>query len=93
MPVRTCDANRTAQTNMLKCREIITTNTLIYFMYFTTVFFQCFQFDGSLERLVRESEMLRKAYGHLFDMVIVNNDIEETISILETTMEKIHTQA
>lgn len=26
--------------------------------------------------------MLRKAYGHLFDMVIVNNDIEETISIL-----------
>ncbi|XP_021944325.1 peripheral plasma membrane protein CASK isoform X3 [Folsomia candida] len=50
-------------------------------------------FDGSLERLVRESEMLRKAYGHLFDMVIVNNDIEETISILETTMEKIHTQA
>ena len=41
---------------------------------------------------MRDSEILRRAYGHLFDMVIVNNDIEETISILETTMEKIHSQ-
>jgi len=51
-----------------------------------------FQFDGSLERLIRESEQLRKTYGHLFDMVLVNNDIEETIQVLETTMEKIHSQ-
>lgn len=35
--------------------------------------------DESLERLVKESELLQHAYGHYFDYVIVNNDIEETI--------------
>ena len=35
--------------------------------------------DDSLERLVKESELLQQAYGHYFDLVIVNNDIEETI--------------
>ncbi|GAB6020802.1 hypothetical protein CHUAL_003460 [Chamberlinius hualienensis] len=47
-------------------------------------------YDGSLERLAKESELLRQAYSHFFDATIVNNDIEETIRILEKTMEKIN---
>uniref|UniRef100_A0A7I4Z5W4 Peripheral plasma membrane protein CASK n=1 Tax=Haemonchus contortus TaxID=6289 RepID=A0A7I4Z5W4_HAECO len=43
--------------------------------------------DGSLERLLRESEILRQAFGHLFDCVIVNNDIDETIAQLENIAE------
>lgn len=49
------------------------------------------QYDGSLERLAKESELLRQAYGHFFDLTIVNNDIEETISALEKAIEKVHT--
>lgn len=48
------------------------------------------QYDGSLERLAKESDMLRQAYGHFFDLTIVNNDIGETISALETAIEKVH---
>lgn len=34
--------------------------------------------------------MLRQAYGHFFDLTIVNNDIGETISALESAIEKVH---
>lgn len=46
--------------------------------------------DGSLERLLKESEILRQAFGHLFDYVILNNDIDETIRQLEIVVEKLH---
>ncbi|XP_017142748.1 peripheral plasma membrane protein CASK isoform X6 [Drosophila miranda] len=48
-------------------------------------------YDGSLERLAKESEMLRQMYGHFFDMTIVNNDISDTISALETAIDRVHT--
>ena len=48
--------------------------------------------DGSLERLVRESDLLRTTYGHFFDLSIVNNDIEETIRILQRTVNSLCTQ-
>lgn len=35
--------------------------------------------------------MLRQAYGHYFDLNIVNNDIDETIGALETAIEKVQT--
>ncbi|XP_057365190.1 peripheral plasma membrane protein CASK-like isoform X1 [Daphnia carinata] len=44
-------------------------------------------YDGSLERLIKESALLKTSYGHYFDLTIVNNDIEETIRVLEQTME------
>lgn len=47
-------------------------------------------YDGSLERLAKESDLLRQAYGHLFDLTIVNNDIEETIAALERAIERVH---
>lgn len=56
---------------------------------FPTVFL--LQFDGSLERLARESDMLRQAYGHYFDLTIVNNDINETIMTLEDAIERVQT--
>ncbi|XP_046674174.1 peripheral plasma membrane protein CASK isoform X10 [Homalodisca vitripennis] len=50
-------------------------------------------YDGSLERLAKESDLLRQAYGHFFDLTIVNNDIEETIAALERAIERVHTTA
>lgn len=47
-------------------------------------------FDGSLERLAKESELLRQAYGHYFDLTIINNDIDETITALERSIERVH---
>ncbi|XP_046686163.1 55 kDa erythrocyte membrane protein-like, partial [Homalodisca vitripennis] len=46
-------------------------------------------YDGSLERLAKESDLLRQAYGHFFDLTIVNNDIEETIAALERAIERV----
>ncbi|XP_068912694.1 peripheral plasma membrane protein CASK isoform X4 [Tenebrio molitor] len=48
-------------------------------------------YDGSLERLAKESDMLRQAYGHYFDLTIVNNDIDETIAALEAAIERVQT--
>ncbi|XP_070062823.1 peripheral plasma membrane protein CASK isoform X8 [Drosophila virilis] len=48
-------------------------------------------YDGSLERLAKESDMLRQLYGHFFDLTIVNNDISETIATLESAIERVHT--
>jgi calcium/calmodulin-dependent serine protein kinase len=45
------------------------------------------QYDGSLERLAKESDLLKQAYGHFFDLTIVNNDIEETIRQLEKALD------
>ncbi|XP_052889517.1 peripheral plasma membrane protein CASK isoform X4 [Anopheles moucheti] len=50
-------------------------------------------YDGSLERLAKESDMLRQAYGHFFDLTIVNNDIGETIATLENAIDKVHSTA
>ena len=47
--------------------------------------------DGSLECLARESELLEQAYGHYFDLKIVNNDIEETIRALEQAIDDVCT--
>ncbi|KAL7288507.1 hypothetical protein TKK_0017471 [Trichogramma kaykai] len=48
-------------------------------------------YDGSLERLAKDSDMLRQAYGHFFDLTIVNNDIDETIAQLEDAIERLYT--
>ncbi|KAI1716437.1 guanylate kinase domain-containing protein [Ditylenchus destructor] len=45
--------------------------------------------DGSLDRLLKESEVLRQAFGHLFDYVICNSNIEDTIHQLEAIIEKL----
>lgn len=47
--------------------------------------------DESLQRLAKESEALQKTYGHLFDLTIVNNDIDDTIRLLESSFDGLHT--
>jgi len=38
--------------------------------------------DASVAKLIKESGSLEKAYRHWFDLMIVNNDIEQTIETL-----------
>ena len=45
--------------------------------------------DESLQRLAKDSDSLRQTYGHLFDLTIVNNDIEDTIRLLEDDLERL----
>ncbi|CAI5455732.1 unnamed protein product [Caenorhabditis angaria] len=45
--------------------------------------------DGSLEKLLNESDILRQAFGHLFDYIITNSDIDDTITQLERLVEKL----
>ena len=45
--------------------------------------------DGSIERLARDSELLERAYGHYFDLKIVNNDIEQTIMTLQQAIDEV----
>ncbi|XP_020902386.1 peripheral plasma membrane protein CASK isoform X2 [Exaiptasia diaphana] len=45
--------------------------------------------DESLKRLGKESEALRQSYGHLFDLTIINNDIDETIHLLEEALDRL----
>ncbi|XP_026318562.1 peripheral plasma membrane protein CASK isoform X4 [Hyposmocoma kahamanoa] len=46
-------------------------------------------YDGSLEVLIRESDQLRRTYGHYFDLTIVNNDIDDTLAQLESALARL----
>ncbi|XP_065055770.1 peripheral plasma membrane protein CASK-like isoform X2 [Rhopilema esculentum] len=46
-------------------------------------------FDESLNRLVQESESLKEQFGHLFNLVIINHNIEDTIEELACELEDI----
>ncbi|VDL89304.1 unnamed protein product [Schistocephalus solidus] len=48
--------------------------------------------DGSLERLARESQLLEQHFKHLFDLKIVNNDMEETIKQLNIGIEELQSR-
>ena len=65
-------------------------DAIFSFIYFLSLLLQ---YDGSLERLTKESDMLKNTYSHFFDLTIVNNDIEETISQLERAIETINKTA
>ncbi|XP_077572270.1 peripheral plasma membrane protein CASK-like isoform X6 [Stigmatopora nigra] len=43
--------------------------------------------DDSLERLQKESEMLQQTYAHYFDQTIINNEIDDTLRLLEEAVE------
>ncbi|XP_058258962.1 calcium/calmodulin-dependent serine protein kinase b isoform X3 [Hemibagrus wyckioides] len=49
--------------------------------------------DESLQRLQKESEALQKSYAHYFDMTIINNEIDETIRLLEEAIDVVSTTA
>ena len=82
--------------SQMKDLKGINVRTFIYSIFFLCFYFKTLKLnfkDGSLERLVRESDLLKQTYGHFFDMSIVNNDIEETIRILQRTVNNLCTQA
>ncbi|XP_073767659.1 peripheral plasma membrane protein CASK isoform X20 [Danio rerio] len=45
--------------------------------------------DESLQRLQKESEILQKTYAHYFDQTIINNEIDETIRLLEEAIDMV----
>ncbi|XP_026073623.1 peripheral plasma membrane protein CASK-like isoform X2 [Carassius auratus] len=47
--------------------------------------------DESLQRLQKESEILQKTYAHYFDQTIINNEIDETIRLLEEAIDLVCT--
>lgn len=77
--------------NLLKVTHVLRILKFKLFQFsFATNINEILQPDGSLERLLRESEILRQAFGHLFDYVILNNDIDDTIRQLELVVEKLN---
>uniref|UniRef100_A0A3B5BM63 Guanylate kinase-like domain-containing protein n=1 Tax=Stegastes partitus TaxID=144197 RepID=A0A3B5BM63_9TELE len=49
--------------------------------------------DDSLQRLQKESEMLQRTYAHYFDQTIINNEIDDTIRLLEEAVDLVSTTA
>uniref|UniRef100_A0A674P1J7 Peripheral plasma membrane protein CASK n=1 Tax=Takifugu rubripes TaxID=31033 RepID=A0A674P1J7_TAKRU len=47
--------------------------------------------DESLQRLQKESEMLQRTYAHYFDQTIINNEIDDTIRLLEEAVDLVST--
>uniref|UniRef100_A0A3Q0T0G1 Peripheral plasma membrane protein CASK n=1 Tax=Amphilophus citrinellus TaxID=61819 RepID=A0A3Q0T0G1_AMPCI len=47
--------------------------------------------DESLQRLQKESEMLQQTYAHYFDQTIINNEIDDTIRLLEEAVDMVST--
>lgn len=48
--------------------------------------------DGELLRIVEESERLQQAYGHYFDLSLVNSDLEKSFHELQVALEKLRTE-
>ena len=53
--------------------------------------FQSYLQDDSLQRLQKESEMLQRTYAHYFDQTIINNEIDDTIRLLEEAVDLVST--
>ncbi|XP_030636919.1 calcium/calmodulin-dependent serine protein kinase b isoform X3 [Chanos chanos] len=47
--------------------------------------------DESLQRLQKESEALQRSYAHYFDQTIINNEIDDTIRLLEEAIDLVCT--
>uniref|UniRef100_A0A8D3DU07 Calcium/calmodulin-dependent serine protein kinase b n=1 Tax=Scophthalmus maximus TaxID=52904 RepID=A0A8D3DU07_SCOMX len=47
--------------------------------------------DDSLQRLQKESEMLQGTYAHYFDQTVINNEIDDTIRMLEEAVDLVST--
>lgn len=46
--------------------------------------------DSELKRTVDESARLKQAYGHLFDVSIVNENLDETYQSLKASLLKLN---
>lgn len=48
-----------------------------------------FSQDSELKRTVDESERIKRAYGHYFDLCIINDGHEAAFRILRSALEKL----
>lgn len=48
--------------------------------------------DSELKRTVDESERIKRAYGHYFDLCIVNDGLEAAFRSLRSALEKLSTE-
>lgn len=48
--------------------------------------------DSELLRIIEESERLQQAYGHYFDLSLVNTDLDKTFQELQAALEKLRTE-
>ncbi|XP_041432604.1 MAGUK p55 subfamily member 2 isoform X1 [Xenopus laevis] len=48
--------------------------------------------DAELLRIVEESERLQQAYGHYFDLTLVNYDLDQTFQELQEALEKLNSE-
>ncbi|XP_053309876.1 MAGUK p55 subfamily member 2 isoform X2 [Spea bombifrons] len=48
--------------------------------------------DAELLRIIEESERLQQAYGHFFDLSLVNSDLDQTFQDLQVALEKLRTE-
>ncbi|KAK5905760.1 hypothetical protein CgunFtcFv8_001687 [Champsocephalus gunnari] len=48
--------------------------------------------DSELKRTVDESERIKRAYGHYFDLCIVNDGLESAFRSLRSALEKLYTE-
>lgn len=49
--------------------------------------------DGELLRIVDESERIQQAYGHYFDLSLVNSDLDQSFQEMLAALEKLRTEA
>lgn len=48
--------------------------------------------DSELKRTVDESERIKRAYGHYFDVCVVNDSLETAFRSLRLALEKLSTE-
>uniref|UniRef100_A0A8C2K9Z9 Calcium/calmodulin-dependent serine protein kinase b n=1 Tax=Cyprinus carpio TaxID=7962 RepID=A0A8C2K9Z9_CYPCA len=60
---------------------------------FLTLFIGMTCTDESLQRLQKESEALQHSYAHYFDQTIINNEIDDTIRLLEEAIDLVSSTA
>lgn len=58
----------------------------------TLCFLKCSPQDSELKRTVDESERIKRAYGHYFDLCIVNDGLEAAFRSLRSALEKLLTE-
>lgn len=75
-----------------RCRSVIAAAQFILFSPdVLTVLLRSFQ-DSELKRTVDESERIKRAYGHYFDLCIVNDGLEAAFRSLRLALDKLSTE-
>lgn len=79
-----------------KKKNIYFTPVWMLFVFVTYLFlsfhFSCTLQEEDFQQMVRAAQMMENQYGHLFEKVIVNDDLSVTFSELLLTLKKVETE-